>query len=91
MIQLQAEINKLCNDHPKLNKKNRLRGIEGLEKMAAFYERKAPESRDGGRTFYGYAATLIYARDVLLLYHDLTRRIAELAEGPDENRTDSES
>lgn len=80
MTQLQVNINTLHKSHPKPSKKKLDRRVESLKRMASFYETKAVDSKDGGVTFYGYAATLMYAVSVLNMYDILTRKIAELAD-----------
>lgn len=80
MTQLLADIKALSRGHPVLAQSKLDWRLRQLERMAGFYEAKAPESKDGGALFRGFASAILYSITIIHMYRKLTNSLAALAE-----------
>jgi hypothetical protein len=72
-------IENLAEAHPVEYRPKLARRMEFLERMQDFYLRKIPVAPEQQASlFTGFANSLQYAREIILLYDDLTKQLAEL-------------
>lgn len=87
MTQIRAEIRALSKSHPIPQQEKLDRRMLRLERMARFYDDKAPEApTKQGLMFRGFVSALIYAITIIKMYRKLTKKLAEIAEETDEHR-----
>lgn len=85
---LLDEIKSLARSHPVPSELKLDRRMNRLERMTKFYEEKAPTAPEKqGLMFSGFVSALIYAMTMIKMYRKLTRRIADLAEEAENERS----
>lgn len=94
----QEVINALARSHPVPSEEKLLRRMARLERMARFYDEKAPDAPEKqAMMFKGFVSALLYAMTMIKMYRKLTKKLAEsstaeaiIKELEDEAGTDSE-
>lgn len=82
---LRDEIQALAKTFPVPHEEKLQRRMARLERMYQFYETKAPEAPEKqGMMFKAFVSALAYAMTTIKMYRKLTVRLAEMAEGKEE-------
>jgi len=76
----------LAKSHPVPNEDKLERRMKRLDRMAKFYEEKAPSAPEKqSMMFTGFVSALMFAATIIKMYRKLTKQLAELAKEVDEN------
>lgn len=91
MIQHQAEIEQLAKSHPVPEDQKLEKRVLRLQRMQYFYEQKMAEAPEKQRLmFSGFVSALVYSMTIIKMYRKLTKRIADLAEGANDEKNNTE-
>lgn len=90
VMSFKHKVQALARSHPIPSELKLERRMHRLDRMARFYQEKAPEAPEKqGLMFNGFVSALIYAMTMIKMYRKLTKRLAELAEEADEKDSNS--
>lgn len=80
-VNLQEEINALAEGHRIIDKAKLNNRLSSIERMTAFYESKLPDAYPGqAAVFKRFIIALVYAGNVIRMYHNLTKKLAQLSD-----------